>query len=192
MRSFDESDARPGLLMARRPHASESDPRFAEVFLAHYTKVVQILWRLVGDRGQAEELADDVFWKLHHQPALLAQEDIGGWLYRTATHAGIDALRARARRTRHEREAGKAAAVDPSTPLDDALREEQARQVRAALAQLKPAQAELLMLRNSGLSYKDLAEALDVKPSSVGTLLARAEAEFEKAYRRIAGREVRS
>ena len=56
---------------------------------------------------------------------------------------------------------------------------------------MKPAQAQLLVLRNSGFSYKELAEVLDVKPSSIGTLLSRAEAEFEKAYQRVAatGRE---
>jgi RNA polymerase sigma-70 factor (ECF subfamily) len=39
-----------------------------------------------------------------------------------------------------------------------------------------------LLLRHAGLSYKELAEALQVAPGSVGTLLARAEAAFERAY----------
>ncbi len=57
--------------------------------------------------------------------------------------------------------------------------------VREALARMKPAQAQLLILRHSGLSYQELAEALGVKASSIGTLLARAEAEFEKRYREL-------
>jgi RNA polymerase sigma-70 factor (ECF subfamily) len=61
--------------------------------------------------------------------------------------------------------------------------------VRAALAQLKTIQAQLLVLRYSGLSYKELAEALQLKPSSIGTLLARAETEFEKCYRKLYGSE---
>jgi RNA polymerase sigma-70 factor (ECF subfamily) len=59
--------------------------------------------------------------------------------------------------------------------------------VRAALATLKPAQAQILTLRASGLSYKEVAEAMGVKSTSVGQSLARAEAAFEKAYRRMGG-----
>ena len=39
------------------------------------------------------------------------------------------------------------------------------------------------MLRHSGLSYREIAEALGMAPGSVGTTLARAEAAFEAAWR---------
>lgn len=192
MRTSNESSAGSGLFTAStESKAWVSDPCFEQIFLRHYQGLVQVLWRMVGERAQAEELADDVFWKLHQQPALWTQEEIGGWLYRTATHAGIDAIRARSRRGKHEQAAARAALQTGPTPLDEALREERAHHVRLALAHMKPAQAQLLVLRNSGFSYKELAEVLDVKPSSIGTLLSRAEAEFEKAYQRVAatGRE---
>jgi RNA polymerase sigma-70 factor (ECF subfamily) len=56
--------------------------------------------------------------------------------------------------------------------------------VRSALAQMKPRSARLLLLRHTGLSYAEIAAALEIAPGSVGTLLARAEAEFEREYRR--------
>ena len=56
-------------------------------------------------------------------------------------------------------------------------------------ADLKPAQAQLLLLRASGHSYKELAAALEIEPASVGTMLIRAEAAFEKLYREIYGAE---
>ena len=43
--------------------------------------------------------------------------------------------------------------------------------------------ASVKLLRQAGLSYRELAAALDVAPGSVGTLLARAEAAFVAAYR---------
>jgi RNA polymerase sigma-70 factor (ECF subfamily) len=46
------------------------------------------------------------------------------------------------------------------------------------------------MLRHTGLSYQELAAALDVAPASIGTLLARAERAFEARYRASAGRDV--
>jgi DNA-directed RNA polymerase specialized sigma24 family protein len=47
-----------------------------------------------------------------------------------------------------------------------------------------------LLLRADGLAYRDLAESLGIHPGSVGTLLARAEAEFERRYRARHGEEV--
>ena len=54
--------------------------------------------------------------------------------------------------------------------------------VREVLLTLKPRLARLLLLRYSGLSYAEIASALEIAPSSVGTLLARAEKAFEQAY----------
>jgi RNA polymerase sigma-70 factor (ECF subfamily) len=47
---------------------------------------------------------------------------------------------------------------------------------------MKPRSAQLLILRHSGLSYAEIASAIEVSPNSVGTLLARAEREFEEQY----------
>ena len=47
---------------------------------------------------------------------------------------------------------------------------------------IKPAQAQSLILRSSGLSYKELADALNIKMTSIGTILNRAEEEFRNRY----------
>jgi DNA-directed RNA polymerase specialized sigma24 family protein len=41
---------------------------------------------------------------------------------------------------------------------------------------------ELLLLRAEGYSYRDIASALELNETSVGTLLARARRRFEEAY----------
>jgi RNA polymerase sigma-70 factor, ECF subfamily len=162
-------------------HWDEAD--FQVVFLQHYARIVAILVPVLGERSPAEEVANDAFWRLYHQPALQIDGNVGGWLYRTATNLGIDALRASGRRRQYEGTAGRL--VEERTvagPLDDLLREEKCRRVRSVLASIKPAQAQLLILRNSGLSYKELADALDVKMSGIGTMLIRAEEEFRNRY----------
>jgi RNA polymerase sigma-70 factor (ECF subfamily) len=55
-------------------------------------------------------------------------------------------------------------------------------QVQAALSAMKPRSAQILILRHSGLSYAEIAAALNVGVNSVGTLLVRAEKEFKKQY----------
>ncbi len=161
-------------------HWDEGD--FRVVFFQHYARIVGILVRLLGDRSPAEEVANDAFLRLYRQPALQFEGNVGGWLYRTASNLGIDALRASSRR-QYEESAGRLVAERVTTgPLDELLREEKRHRVRAVLVSIKPAQAQLLVLRASGLSYKELAEALDVKVSGIGTMLNRAEAEFRNRY----------
>ena len=171
--------------MTVRKSSSEhwEEAEFRAVFLEHYSRILTILIRLLGDRSAAEEMANDAFWRLYRQPALQGDGNVGGWLYRTATNLGIDALRASGRRRQYEEAAGGAIdGAKTSNPLEDLLREEKCNRVRAVLSLIKPAQAQLLILRSSGLSYKELAAALNVKMTSIGTLLNRAEEEFRNRY----------
>ncbi len=163
---------------------------FETIFVLHYQRVTGILIRLVGSRAQAEDLANEVFWKLSRQPvAGPLWGNVGGWLYRTATHAGIDALRAASRRTQYEAAAVAAQTQQAESPLDELLRLEESGRVRRVLARMKPAQAQLLLMRASGSSYKEIADALEVAVSGVGTLLTRAETDFRKRYTRLVGRK---
>jgi RNA polymerase sigma-70 factor (ECF subfamily) len=161
---------------------------FEALFHAHWARVVQVLARLVGDPAEAEDLALDAFWRLYRRPPSQDQ-NLGGWLYRVATRLGLNALRARQRRQQYEESAGKDA-LDFDPPGNPAALVEQAQerqQVRQVLSQMKPRPAQLLILRHSGLSYAEIAAALDVSPTSVGTLLARAEREFEGRYLKASG-----
>ena len=165
-----------------------SSSPFERLFLTHYRGVVQVLCRLLGDRNLAEDLASEVFWKVYCRPELLRGDGrLGGWLYRTAINLGIDSLRSDQRRRLYEREAGMEAAGRQTgrDPLEELLAEERRERVRKVLSRLKPRHAQILLLRSSGASYRELGEALRIKRGSVGTTLLRAEAEFEKRYRQL-------
>jgi RNA polymerase sigma-70 factor (ECF subfamily) len=66
--------------------------------------------------------------------------------------------------------------------LDDLLQAERQARVRETLQALKPRDARLLLLRSSGAAYREIAGAMGIAPSSVGALLARAEAAFERKF----------
>ena len=69
-------------------------------------------------------------------------------------------------------------------PADTALeRKEEVDHVRHVLERLSEREREILLMRHAGFSYKEIAEAVDVAPTSVGTLLARAERNFVNVYR---------
>jgi RNA polymerase sigma-70 factor (ECF subfamily) len=159
---------------------------FEALFQEHYPRITCMLARLTGDRGQSEEIAADVFCKLSRHGALMqGKRELTAWVYRVATNAGLDALRSNSRRRRREQEAGVEALRTASAggALEGMLREERCARVRTVLGRLKPREAQLLLLRANGLAYREVAESLGIPPGSVGTMLARAEAEFERKFR---------
>ena len=184
----------PEELALRAPAAALSaDDWFDALFRDHYPRIVSLLTRLTGNRGQAEEIAADAFSRLVRRP-LLPQNDEGrtAWVYRVATNAGLDAVRANSRRRRTEDAAGAERLRSGSGPgvLEQILRQERCERVHSVLGAMKPRDAELLLLRSSGLAYREIAKALGVQAGSVGTLLARAEREFEGRYRSRFGGDV--
>ncbi len=158
---------------------------FEAVFHEHYPRVYAILLRLTGEPYEADDLAAETFWRLWQRPPAQA-ENLAGWLYRVASRLGYNALRSSQRRDRHEVEAARDAleskpAADPANVVE--RRQEQAR-VREILRHMPLRDVQILVLRHSGLSYKEIAAAVSINQGSVGTLLARAEKRFETLYTR--------
>ena len=153
---------------------------FETFFQVHYEQIARVIVRVVRDPARAEEIAVEAFWKLWRNPKATQGGQPGGWLYRTAVRMALDELRKEARRIRHEsRQTNR-----PPTPTPEEAHAaaEQRDRVRLVLASLDARQAELLLLRSNDLSYAEVAAALDLNPSSVGTLISRAQQAFRKEY----------
>lgn len=152
-----------------------------QFFRQHYPAIVASAQRVLGDQSEAEEIAVTVFAKfLREQPKC---ESAMAWLKKCAFLLALDRLRANHRRMRRERLApmvGQAIA----TPEEALLLAEQKEQVRSVLAEMAPRDAALLLARAEGHSYQELATMLQLKASSVGTFLARAEKKFEERYKK--------
>jgi RNA polymerase sigma-70 factor (ECF subfamily) len=159
---------------------------FEAIFREHFARMVRITRRVLRSDAEAEEVCSDTFLKLYRSgPGVQAGGTAGTWLYRVATRASIDRLRQSKRRGV---EAEFSETDDESNgrqdPLNRLMRTERIAEVRSTLARLKPEKAQLLLLRYSGLSYQEIAAAMEMKATSVGTMLARAEAEFAALYQR--------
>jgi RNA polymerase sigma-70 factor (ECF subfamily) len=180
------------LAPVREPEiASEKD--FDELFKTHYEGVYRLLYRIVGTREEAEDLAQETFLRLHRAANLWDRQrataegphNIRGWLYRVASNLAYNALRAESRRQRRQADTARQTIVTgrgEDDPAELVVRGDDRQTVRRALAALSQQQAQILLLRHAGLSYRELAEVLGIAPGSVGTLLARAETAFEKSY----------
>lgn len=175
-------------LQAKSIRTSTQILAFEDIFNGHWDRVCGVLYSIVGEQAEAEDLALETFWRLYNRPPKYdSPEKLVGWLYRVASNLGFNAIRARKRRTRYEDEAGHMemefqASTDPAI---EAERTEEIHRVRKILAQMKPRNAKLLVLRNSGFSYAELAATLGLASGSIGTLLVRAESDFEKRYRQL-------
>lgn len=152
---------------------------FESAFERHHASVFRYVQRLTGDPDRADELAQETFVRLldHEVDA----SSLESWLFTVATNLVRD--HARTRKRRRELIEGERPSPEPAETPDEALqREERRRTVRRALDGLDRRDREMLLMREEGFSYAEIAEAAGVKASSVGTLLSRALDRFARAY----------
>jgi RNA polymerase sigma-70 factor (ECF subfamily) len=166
---------------AQLPDATaDAGDRLDVLFRAHYARLARVVGRIVHDQARAEEIAVDVFLRWRRHPSAHG-EGAEGWLYRTAARAALDAWRRGQRWSRIERVLGHFG-IHPRTPEDLHASDVERRQVRTVLAGLRPRDATLLLLWSEELSYAEMAAAVGVQPTSVGSLLRRAQDAFRKDY----------
>jgi RNA polymerase sigma-70 factor, ECF subfamily len=166
---------------------------FEALFMEHWGHVYRALFRLVGDPAEAEDLALETFFRLYKRyPLPTSDFNLGGWLHRVATNLGLHSIRSFKRRESYETASAKGVLGEDSetSPAKLLEQEEERRLARLVLAGMKEQQAQLLVLRYSGLAYKEIADTLGLSPASIGPLLLRAEREFEKRYRALAEDEI--
>jgi len=173
-------------MMLSRNSIPQSRLDFEAAFEQHWAPLCRMVYRLTGDWSEAEDLALEALMQLYRHPPADAN-NLSGWLYRVATNLGLNALRARKRRQLYESEAGDLVlhSAQPDDPASSLEQQAERQRVRETLRSIKPRSAQVLILRYSELSYAEIAAALEVAPGSIGTMLARAEQEFEQAYKRL-------
>ena len=170
---------------------SEAGVNLDSLFRAQFARISRVIARVTRDPSRAEELAVEVFLKWSRTPKAHGSHAIG-WLYRTAMRVGLNELRSETRRHWYERLFGLAPGAGRSavaTPEDQRQAAESREHVRLVLGSMGHRQAALLILRSDGLSYAECAAALNLNAASIGTLLARAEAAFQKEYIKRYGTE---
>ena len=145
--------------------------------------MVAVAHRVLADRAEAEDVAQEVFLDFLRKQSPDAAY-ASGWLHRAAVHTALNRIRGRRRRERREltdARRGEPGVVDPQQVVEV---EEERRRVREALARLPVKAASVLALRYSGLSYVEVGSALGVGTGQVGTLLRRAEQALRKEMTR--------
>jgi RNA polymerase sigma-70 factor, ECF subfamily len=154
------------------------------LFREYHDPLVRYLTRRLGDRDWAEEVAQETFVRALRQTELQNER---AWLFAVATNLVRDEARKDARRRRHlelltEESKSSAAVEQPITELERAQERALARRAIDALGERD---REALLMREEGLDYKEIAEALELSLASVGTTLSRARRRLVDAYEEL-------
>jgi RNA polymerase sigma factor (sigma-70 family) len=157
------------------------DTQFRQAFAERFASLVRYLDRLSGDPALAADIAQEAFVKLYHRGTM--PEDTRAWLVSVANNLFRDERRRVSRRLRLLARRSPDATLGDPAPAPDAhlFSDAERNAVRAALQSMPERDRQLLLLREAGLSYRELAIALSLVESSVGTLLMRARLSFQLA-----------
>ena len=132
---------------------------------------MNVVYRMCGDPALAEEAAQEAFLRAwQHLGSYRSKYPLRGWLYRIAINAALDALRRE--RPTEDIEQREELLFSPAFGPENALvRKQQAAGVRQAVLALPDASRAVLVLREyEGLSYQEIADALNIP---LGTVMSR-------------------
>jgi RNA polymerase sigma-70 factor, ECF subfamily len=152
---------------------------FDSLFQQLYPSLFRYLHRLTGDSDVADDIAQEAFVRLLRQD--LPESEVRPWLFTVAMNLVRDHARKIDRRQRLLTTAPVLVSSFAS-PDESVERSEQIHAVRSVLEQLSERDQQLLLMREEGFKYEEIARVIGVAPASVGTLIARALRRFTDLY----------
>jgi RNA polymerase sigma-70 factor (ECF subfamily) len=175
-----------------------SDARaFEELVIAYQHRVFAVAVRMLGNRAEAEEIAQEVFLRVHRAIRdFRGDAKLSTWLYSITSRLCLNRLATTERKlTREDDET--LARVSGGGP--GAAEELERRQLQTALHQAIAALPEdrriVVVLRDvEGLSYEEIAQALDLELGTVRSRLHRARLDLKERMEKFfpgAGRKTR-
>ncbi|MGI9036134.1 MAG: sigma-70 family RNA polymerase sigma factor [Pyrinomonadaceae bacterium] len=171
----------------RATEASNTKIGFDEAFTLYHRTVFRCALSVVRDSALAEDITQEVFLRLYKNISDIKNgEMLRPWLIRVALNLAKNARRgnqrANAREENYFKEQAETSVAEPETDYE---RREQSREVRRALQKVKEPLRSCLVLKQQGLSYREIADALALNETSIGTFVARARKEFLRFYGKI-------
>lgn len=165
---------------------------FDEAFTLHHRAVFRTARAVVRDSALAEDVTQEVFLRLYRNLDSTPGEDLlRAWLLRVTLNVARNILRGQSRSMVRDNEYHKSTTengffVDP--PEEDYERRLAIEEARRALDKIKEPMRSCLLLKQQGLSYREIATSLSLKETNVGSLVARGRKEFARVYGKIGGR----
>ncbi|HEY8223863.1 MAG TPA: sigma-70 family RNA polymerase sigma factor [Pyrinomonadaceae bacterium] len=165
---------------------------FDEAFTLHHRAVFRTARAVVRDTALAEDVTQEVFLRLYRNLNATPGEDLlRAWLLRVTLNVARNTLRGQSRSMVRDNEYHKSSAESgwlTEAPEVDYERKVAIEEARRALDKIKEPMRSCLLLKQQGLSYREIATSLSIKETNVGSLVARGRKEFARVYGKIGGR----
>jgi RNA polymerase sigma-70 factor, ECF subfamily len=157
---------------------------FAKLVLKYQSRVLTLATRILDNRSEAEDIAQDIFVKVFQSlHDFRGASRFSTWLYRITVNHCLNHLRRRARQqqtlvvTEPEEWMQESSASNPHKRLEQ---KERWALVQAKLQLLSPEHRTIILLRDfEGLSYDEIAEVLQLESGTVKSRLHRARMELK-------------
>jgi len=165
---------------------------FYEAFTLHHRAVFRTARAVVRDSALAEDVTQEVFLRLYRNlDSTPGEELLRAWLLRVTLNVARNTIRGNTRSMVRDNEYHKESVetgfyVD--APEEDYERKIAIEEARRALDKIKEPMRSCLLLKQQGLSYKEIATTLSIKETNVGSLVARGRKEFARLYGKIGGK----
>ena len=174
--------------MSEQTAATQKDKiTFDEAFMLHHRTVFRAARSVVRDAGLAEDVTQEVFIRLYdNQDVFENEEMLRPWLIRVALNTAKNTIRGNIRANIRDENYVKEQEEHSVFSIEATYEQrEQASEVHRALEKVKEPLRSCLILKQQGLSYKEIAETLSLTETSIGTFIARARKEFVRFYGKI-------
>jgi RNA polymerase sigma-70 factor (ECF subfamily) len=173
--------------MSKEIETASAPLGFDEAFTLHHRAVFRTARSVVRDAGLAEDVTQEVFLRLYRYRDSTPGDDLlRAWLLRVTLNVARNTLRGQSRAVARE----EAYMHENSNHEGPALNLEYERRIqiqeaRRALEKIKEPMRSCLLLRQQGLSYREIAKSLSLNEINIGSLIARGRKEFARVYGKI-------
>jgi RNA polymerase sigma-70 factor (ECF subfamily) len=182
----DEAEAAQDTLLIQRLRAREETA--LDTLIGRYqARVFSLALRVTGNRQDAEEILQDVFWSvLRHIDAFRGDAKLSSWIYRIAMNAALMKIRQRPKAEHIALDADLGPAMTDDGRIAEPVmdwtrlpgeleRKELTRRLEEAVERLPPDYRTGLALRDiEGLSTEEACEVLDLSVAALKSRLHRA------------------
>jgi len=160
---------------------------FDEAFTLHHRAVFSTARAVLRDSALAEDVTQEVFLRLYRNfDATRDTALLRPWLLRVTLNVARNTIRGQnrslVRDTAYQKTSHDAAVFRPHENYESRLK---LQEVRRALDKIKEPMRSCLLLKQQGLSYREIAETLSLRETNVGSLVARGRKEFARTYGKI-------
>ncbi|HEY8039356.1 MAG TPA: sigma-70 family RNA polymerase sigma factor [Polyangiaceae bacterium] len=178
---------------------------FNALVRAYERRVFALVLRMIGNRAEAEDLAQEVFVQVFKAiGSFRGEAKLSTWIYRIAIN--LCKNRSKYLRVRHSGEQDELEAVQERVPLGEARRANTAhidrpdemmagkqveRIVQQAILELEPSFRECLVLRDvEDLSYEEIGAITGLPEGTVKSRIHRARAQLKELVERALGEKI--